>query len=71
MLLQQEGSRPNLEKADEYFARAVALDPENAQARNNYGAYLYQMKRYHDAIQQLTRAGSTLDMTSAIWHWKI
>ena len=60
VLLQQEGSRPNLEKADEYFARAVALDPENAQARNNYGAYLYQMKRYHDAIQQLTRAGSTL-----------
>ncbi|MCG2973952.1 type IV pilus biogenesis/stability protein PilW, partial [Escherichia coli] len=23
VLLQQEGSRPNLEKADEYFARAV------------------------------------------------
>lgn len=60
VLLQQEGSRSNLEKADAYFERAVQLDPENAQAHNNYGTYLYQMKRYHDAIQQLTLAGSSL-----------
>lgn len=60
VLLQQEGSPINLEKADAYFARAISQDPKNAQARNNYGTYLYQVKRYNDAIKQLSIAGSTL-----------
>ncbi len=60
VLLQQEGSKINLEKADAYFKRAISSDSKNAQARNNYGTYLYQMQRYNDAIAQLSIAGSTL-----------
>lgn len=60
VLLQQEGSQPNLEKADGFFKRAISSEPNNAQARNNYGTYLYQMQRYNEAIEQLTIAGATL-----------
>ncbi len=60
VLLQQEGSKLNLEKADAYFKRAIAADPKNAQARNNYGTYLYQVERYNEAIEQLSIAGATL-----------
>lgn len=60
VLLQQEGSDINLERADHYFSRALSIDPKNAQARNNYGTYLYQVKRYDDAIRQLSVAGATL-----------
>ena len=60
ILLQQEGSKPNMEKADSYFRRAISSEPDNAQARNNYGTYLYQLQRYNDAIEQFTRAGATL-----------
>ena len=60
ILLQQEGSPVNLEKAETYFKRAISSDPENAQARNNYGTYLYRLARYEDAIEQLTIAGATL-----------
>ncbi|MDM1263106.1 type IV pilus biogenesis/stability protein PilW [Acinetobacter indicus] len=60
VLLQQEGSKLNLEKADTYFKRAIFADPNNAQARNNYGTYLYQVERYNDAIEQLSIAGATL-----------
>lgn len=60
VLLQQEGSPDNLAKAESYFKRAISSDPDNAQARNNYGTYLYHLARYPEAIQQLSRAGSTL-----------
>ena len=60
VLLQQEGSKISMDKADTYFKRAISADPDDAQARNNYGTYLYQMERYNDAIEQLTRAGATL-----------
>lgn len=60
VLLQQEGSQISLDQADRYFSRAISLDPKNAQARNNYGTYLYQAKRYNDAIQQFSIAGATL-----------
>lgn len=60
VLLQQEGSDLNMRRADHYFNRAISIDPKNAQARNNYGTYLYQVKRYNDAIKQLSIAGSTL-----------
>ena len=60
VLLQQEGSKLNLEKADHYFKRAISADPKNAQARNNYGTYLYQLERYNDAIEQFQSAGATL-----------
>lgn len=60
VLLQQEGSKVNLEKADDYFKRAISIDPKNAQARNNYGTYLYQIGRYNDAVEQFNIAGTTL-----------
>ncbi|MGI9339604.1 MAG: type IV pilus biogenesis/stability protein PilW, partial [Psychrobacter sp.] len=60
VLLQQEGSRLNLEKADAYFKKAIALDGDFEQARNNYGVYLSQMRRYSEAAQQFEIAGSAL-----------
>lgn len=60
ILLQQEGSKPNLEKAEHYFNRAISSEPDNAQAHNNYGTYLYQMERYNDAVEQFRIAGATL-----------
>ncbi len=64
VLLQQEGSKLNLEKADHYFKRAISADPKNAQARNNYGTYLYQLERYNDAIEQFQIAGATLNVST-------
>lgn len=60
VLLQQEGSQSNLEQADQYFKRAIEIAPNDAQIRNNYGTYLYQMQHYNEAIKQLTRASTTL-----------
>lgn len=60
VLLQQEGSKENMEKADAYFKRAISIDSKNAQARNNYGTYLFQMERYNEAIEQLRIAGASL-----------
>lgn len=60
VLLQQEGSPENVAKAEEYFKRAISIDPQDAQTRNNYGRYLFQLGRYNDALEQLKLAGSTL-----------
>ena len=60
VLLQQEGSKISMDKAESYFKRAISADPKNAQARNNYGTYLYQIERYNDALEQLNVAGTTL-----------
>lgn len=60
VLLQQEGSPVNLAKADGYFKRAISLNNTDAQIRNNYGRYLYQMGRYTDAAKELSIAGTTL-----------
>lgn len=60
VLLQQEGSPTNLQKAEGYFKRAIAIDGKDAQARNNYGTYLFQMKRYREAVEQFQIAGTTL-----------
>ena len=60
VLLQQEGSPENVAKADEYFKRAISLDPDDAQTRNNYGRYLFQLGRYNDALSQLQVAGAKL-----------
>lgn len=60
VLLQSEGSSNNLAKADEYFRRAISLDANFVQARNNYGQYLAHMGRYGDAITQFEIAGATL-----------
>ena len=60
ILLQQEGSKISMEKADGYFKRAISSDSKNAQARNNYGTYLFVTERYNDAIEQLSIAGAAL-----------
>lgn len=60
VLLQQEGSSLNVDKAEEYFKRAISFNPQYAQARNNYGAYLFQRDRYQEAIEQFNVAGATL-----------
>ncbi|WP_288999451.1 type IV pilus biogenesis/stability protein PilW [uncultured Psychrobacter sp.] len=60
VLLQQEGSRINLQKADQYFKKAIALDKDFEQAHNNYGVYLSQMKRYKEAAEQFEIAGAAL-----------
>ena len=60
ILLQQEGSKVSMDKADAYFKRAISADSKNARARNNYGTYLYQVGRYNEAIEQLNVAGTTL-----------
>lgn len=60
VLLQVEGSARNLARADEYFKKALAIDPNFSQARNNYGVYLSEMKKYNEAIAQFEIAGSTL-----------
>lgn len=60
ILLQQEGSKINLQKADGFFQKAISLDPNFIQARNNYGVYLAQQNRHQEAIKQFEIAGSTL-----------
>ncbi|MFW2104632.1 type IV pilus biogenesis/stability protein PilW [Acinetobacter guillouiae] len=60
VLLQQEGSKISMEKAGGYFKRAISSDSKNAQARNNYGTYLFVTERYNDAIEQLSIAGAAL-----------
>jgi type IV pilus assembly protein PilF len=59
-----------MEKADAYFKRAISSEPDNAQARNNYGTYLYQMQRYNEAIEQFTVAGATLGYEQRFNRWK-
>lgn len=60
VLLQAEGSKRNMLKADEYFKKALAIDPNFSQSRNNYGVYLSGVGRYTEAINQFEIAGSTL-----------
>lgn len=60
ILLQQEGSDTNLQRADQYFKKAITLDKDFEQANNNYGVYLSRMKRYSEAAEQFEIAGAAL-----------
>ncbi|MEY4515829.1 MAG: hypothetical protein RL180_175 [Pseudomonadota bacterium] len=60
VLLQQEGSPINMQRAETYFKRAITLKPDYAQAHNNYGVYLSGQQRAAEALQQFEIAGSTL-----------
>lgn len=60
VLLQQEGSSNNLQKADGYFKKAIALDADFMQAHNNYGVYLSQVGRYDEAAEQFVIASTAL-----------
>lgn len=59
-LLRSEGSPHNLKRADEYFKKAISIDPNFTQARNNYGVYLSEQGRHKEAIEQFSIAGATL-----------
>lgn len=60
VLLQQEGSAINLKRAEEYYKKAISIDPNFAQAHNNYGVYLSQVKRHEEALKQFEIAGAML-----------
>lgn len=43
----------DMTRADQYFRRALTLQPRNAQARLNYSQFLYGQQRFHDAEKHL------------------
>lgn len=49
-------SDQELKLADQYFKKSIQLAPESAMFHNNYGAFLYQIKRYAEACEQLELA---------------
>ena len=53
LVFQLEGEN---DLAEEYFKRAVRYDPESAQIRNSYGAFLFSEKRFPEAVEQLSKA---------------
>lgn len=59
-LLKIEGSPSNIANAEKHFKKAISLDPDFIQARNNYGVYLSELGRHQEAIEQFNIAGSTL-----------
>jgi type IV pilus assembly protein PilF len=42
--------------AGEYFRKAVRYNPQSAQIRNSYGAFLFSQKRFREAVEQLSKA---------------
>lgn len=50
LLFQAEGE---IELAEKYFKNAIRFSPEDSQARNMYGAFLFSEKRFHEAVEQL------------------
>lgn len=46
----------NTNKANQYYGKAVSLDPKNPEIRNNYGQYLCDNGKPQQAIQQLKTA---------------
>jgi len=44
------------ELADRHFRKAIALDPKDPKARNNYGSFLCEIGRIEEGLQQLERA---------------
>lgn len=44
------------QKAEEYYLKAIDLQPQAGAGHNNYGAFLCQQKRYQDADQQFQLA---------------
>lgn len=58
MLFQLEGE---MERAEDSFKSALRRDRNFAQARNNYGAFLYQQERYEEAYEQFEIVSDNLD----------
>jgi type IV pilus assembly protein PilF len=47
-----------LDKADRYFRRAIRYQSDNAEALNNYGAFLCDQKHYDQSIEYFDRAAA-------------
>ena len=58
-ILYERGQEPRL--AERHFQAALALDPDDPQALNNYGAFLYGQGRYRAALGPLGRASRNAD----------
>ena len=58
LLYQVEGEA---ELAEENFQRALRLNPDFSQARNNYASFLYKHERYEEAFEEFTRVSRDLD----------
>lgn len=58
------GTPSSLLKADDFFKKAIDLEPKNPQIRNNYGQYLFVMERYEDAIEQFSNAADSIGYIS-------
>ena len=58
LLYQLEGE-PKL--AEEHFKKALKSDANYTVARNNYGGYLYQQKRFQEAYNEFDRVSRDLD----------
>ena len=53
IVFQAEGEN---DLAEKHYREAIRYDPESAQARNSYGAFLFSMERYAEAAEQLAQA---------------
>lgn len=57
---QLDGNANSLKQADSFFKKAISLDPQNAQIRNNYGQYLFVIENYKAAINEFSIAANTI-----------
>lgn len=57
---QLDSSKESLKKADIAFKKAISLEPENPQIRNNYGQYLFFVENYKAAITEFYFAANSV-----------
>lgn len=57
---QLDATPSNLIQAEKYFKKAVSIDPDNPQIRNNYGQYLFLMGKYKEAINEFSFAANKI-----------
>lgn len=57
-LMLREGDEANAER---FYQKAIRLDSELSQARNNYGSFLYGKKRYAEALVHFEKAAQDLN----------
>ena len=71
-VLSQAESDPEL--AEQHFKSALRLEPDNAQALNNYASFLYAQQRYSEAVERLRKLVRDPDyrarsQATKIWVW--
>lgn len=57
---QLDGNPSSLKQADAFFKKAISIEPQNAQIRNNYGQYLFVTENYKAAIVEFSLAANSL-----------